>query len=455
MKTSLVMKLGSLVLAAATLPAAHAAVHRITFEKPMVLTGTKIPVAVEKIKRKLDRHQNRWSDEIDERRTRLCDAKIKIEGRDIALKKAMLGEHYFGSMELACEAPTGFLVFGSPFKTTFSRVLFLGIRECVESETMVDQDYCPLTVLAMRKDSDMNRKNGDLDDVTEDERKFFVITSKVAQEHVSKHQLIPDGLNASTIDSYQLFKLSISRTGQEFVLQGTNGLSGFSAGQNFYLSPDSTSNGHDESLIGRVDAAIEAIEKSVRDVNSAGNPTEAFNAALPGILGGYSEAAKTALAVMGPADFYRLDRRLKKLEASIVELVKLYNPAIKDRSGFIAKYGAQYDELSRISGYFGKQDTRKTSLNELIDEKSDAPQVSARNDAPEVGKEYIGEDPYTDAYSSQYWWDSDGACTRAQKPCNAYLNQFNAVKHLYTCKQVNRWYTSRARICQIQVKQVN
>src|SRR4051812_5564676 len=128
MQTCLPLALG---LASVTASAGNA--HKLVFEKPLTLTKQGISVSVEKVKLHFDRSCNQWKESSVSKDTRSCNLTIKVEGRDLAIKNRALSEHYFGTMQLSCKKNWGDL-FGNDFTTNFSRVLFLGLRNCVESE---------------------------------------------------------------------------------------------------------------------------------------------------------------------------------------------------------------------------------------------------------------------------------------------------------------------------------
>ncbi len=82
----------------------------------------------------------------------------------------------------------------------FSRVLFLGIRNCVQSETTIDQDYCSLVAVAIHKESDLSTANHDLVQQTDKKKVFMRVTNPDAEKNFNALNLMPGGLNQDMID---------------------------------------------------------------------------------------------------------------------------------------------------------------------------------------------------------------------------------------------------------------
>jgi hypothetical protein len=325
---------------------AFAGPYSIKFNKPLTLRGNSL-INVEKVENKAE-SGGKWVEKVSNTTKQNCEFAINIEGRDIAVENKAIGEHYYGNMTVSCEK-TGFL--GDAFKTTFSRVLLLGIRECVVSETVIDNDYCSLEVLALRKETDLSTANGDLISDKVSSRKFYRIHSQTAKSYAEKNALIPNGVNKSLIDSYQNFTMSIGKNGNEFFVPAQNANSSFVSGRNIFLKITDADLNRDVDLRNTIQANLKELENEVMAITSGAKPGEVFKQKIGGVIAKFSATVQKLLGIISPVEFYDLEKQLKEFESNLVATAKTFNPNITNRDSFKSNYGAEGASLSVMMDY--------------------------------------------------------------------------------------------------------
>ena len=436
---------------------------KLVFEHPLSLSARNLAISVDKVKLTLNKEENRWQEDSVSTATRSCTAELKIEGRDLATRNAVLGEHYFGSMNLKCEKK-----FMNPeARIQFSRVFFLGIRNCVESETMMDQDYCKIVAVALRKETDVQAGAGLIEE-TSKKRTFYRVHSQNAKTNFTQFGLAPEGLNLSLIDSYQVFELSIGKTGREFYIEQPNTLSNFAAGKNHFLSISAADLNRDENLKARVQARLEKLEALLLEIERAARPKDAFDEKIGEFLQEFAAAGGDSLAIISPVEFFQLEKRLKRLEADLVILAQALYPRITNRDSFVTSYAAKFDSYARISGYFGDTaGTAKVDYSKLTRFPFDsapgpgpAPTPSPVPSQPElefIGKEFKGIDRHP---GHDYWDDNINdsnpyfACTLAYQQCQTFLiSRPLEIRERLACSRTEfkKWKNSIEKYCILKI----
>lgn len=316
--------------------------YRVIFKKPLELKG-KSAVFASKVTEKLK--EEGWVETKNNIQRFYCETTIKIEGRDLAIKNKGIGEHYYGSMNLDCSGVHGH------FSTNFNRVLFLGIRNCVQSETVFDQDYCKLEAVAFRKERDISTENGDLISSQAKRKKYYKMHSEVALQGIKTSELIPEGLQLSVIDSVQFFRINLGKKAEEFFIEKPTEASNFAKGQNIYL------NANNDVLVSDQESRQE-IEKQYIDIMNKLNALPngqtglaAFEKALPDILKSYSASLKRLLTMIAPTEFFQAELKLKSLEKTMIQMANTYNPQIRNRDEFRSNYSQLSDEYNRYGTY--------------------------------------------------------------------------------------------------------
>ncbi|MFZ4715377.1 MAG: hypothetical protein ACOYL6_16760 [Bacteriovoracaceae bacterium] len=316
--------------------------YRVIFPKALVLEGST-RVSVQKIK--LKNKKAEWKVTSSQDLTFNCNVNLQIEGRDLATKNKTIGEHYYGSMKLDCQNTL------RKFSTSFNRVLFLGIRNCVQSETVFDQDYCALDVVAFRKEKDMTAEAGDLIYDRERSKSFYQIHSQIAEQTINSFDLIPEGLQTSTIDSYQAFKISLGKQSQEFFVQKPDANSSFSKGQNIYLEANNDVLIADQKLRAEIDLSYNEVMSKLAAVPSGEAGVAEFKKILPSVLKDVATNLKKLLSIITPVEFFQAEKKLVGLEKNLIIMANAFNPAINDRESFRQNYGSLVDEYNRYSTY--------------------------------------------------------------------------------------------------------
>lgn len=317
--------------------------YRVVFSKPLQFeTHTKL--TANKIKIKVE--DGTWQPVKNHEHIFNCDAQVKIEGRDLAIKNKGIGEHYYGSMNFNCEN-----IKGQKFATTFGRVLFLGIRNCIQSETVFDKDYCSLDVIAMRKEKDLSLGNGDLIKQTSRIKKYYAIHSAAAYDYVNDKALIPEGLQVNTIDSYQIFKLTLGRQAQDFFIEKPDERSNFMRGQNIYLKASDDVLIADQKTSTDIEGSYNRIMQKLSQIPNGEAGVKEFEKQLPSILIELAQTLKKLLTIITPVEFVRSEAKLKTLEKEILVMANAFKPTILNRDDFKRQYAALSDEYNRYSNY--------------------------------------------------------------------------------------------------------
>jgi hypothetical protein len=325
---------------------AFAGPYSIKFNKPLVLRGSSL-INVEKVENKATA-EGKWQESVTNTAKQNCEFSINVEGRDMAVENKGIGEHYYGSMSVSCEKAG---LFGSSFKTNFSRVLLMGIRECVVSETVIDNDYCNLRVIALRKETDLNSQSGDLISDKPTSRKFFRISSEDAKKYIQGSNLLPIGVNKDLVDSYQSFNLSIGRNGNEFFIPTSTEKSSFVSGRNIFLKVSDADLNRDDDLRNDIESSLKDLNDQLSKITSGAKPTDVFKQNFPAILGKFSLTVQKLLGIISPVEFFQLEQETKAFEANLITVAKTYNPNVTTRDSFKANYGSGVASLSVMMDY--------------------------------------------------------------------------------------------------------
>jgi hypothetical protein len=316
--------------------------YRLVFQKPLELKGD-IVIESDKVTERLRRGE--WKQtRVNSMRMR-CDTSIKIEGRDLAIKNSSIGEHYYGSMQLDCKNHL------YSFKTHFKRALFLGIRNCVQSETVFDQDYCRLKVITFRNERDINQDHGDLITKSLRTRKFFKVHSQMALESIKSSKLVPEGLQLNIVDSVQAFTINLGKNAETFFIEKPNDESNFAKGNNIYIDADADVLALDQKIRAELDQTYSVILNKLQSLPSGANGLTAFEKELPSILVSFSGALKKLLTIIAPTEFFQAENKLKSLEKMIIETAAIYRSNIRNRDEFRANYRGLSDEYNRFGTY--------------------------------------------------------------------------------------------------------
>lgn len=341
-------KLSMILLTLGLARGALAGPYSVRFERPLTLNGESV-IKVEQVFTEYDRDTNRWEEVKVREYNQNCTYKISIEGRDIAVDSPQIGEHYFGSMNLECESRS--FSFSRDFKTKFSRVLFLGVRSCVQSDTVVDNDYCNLTAIALRKETDMRSSNGDLFRDDERRRRFHRISSSNAKNHIFEKKLLPAGVITDQLDSFQVFQLSIGKNGQDFFIKEPTSKSNFAKGRNHYLN---VNNGNRDIVIrNSIEEKLEELYGILGTVEDDPSPASKFKSVMPSLLPKMTTALRSLIEVISPVEFFGLERKLKEFEKQLIEVAGTYNPNVTNRDSFTLNYATQFSEFRKMLTYLG------------------------------------------------------------------------------------------------------
>ncbi len=439
MKTPIVnicKMLSSVVLGLSALTASAQVSHKIIFDQPYVLNSTKaVSVMVEKVRSKLNRTSNAWESKVSGAETKFCSVQMKIEGRDLALRNQSIGEHYFGSLSMTCDRS---------LTIPFSRVLYLGIRNCVESETMMDQDYCELKVVAFMKESDVTKLNGALVEDTKEVKSFYRVHSQVALVTANKDSQVPEGLNPSQISAIQVFSLSVAKHGQDFFIsQNSANTANFSKGINIYLSSNAEQGNRDEVIAQNITSTMASLEQAVQNMQSSSNPKKEFEEKIAGILSQYTVSAKQLLSIVSPVRFFAIEKLMMNFEMGLLNVAKSLNPVVTDRDSFTQEYAKQVADYSKVGGYLTKKlrvKAKATKQEQVPDTQSKYTQLFLQeDDGVGYGKSYLSQSGY--------------ACYNAASVCNTYVTKL-ADAPLYSCEFVEQWNTSAKRYCKYGVVKI-
>ena len=377
---------------------AFAGNYSVKFNKPLTLTGSAL-LNVQKVEDKLT-EEGKWDSNRLSEQSQNCQFSIKIEGRDNAIENKGIGEHYYGSMALSC-ARSG--LFGSAFKTNFSRVLLTGIRKCVVSETVIDNDYCNLEVLAFRKETDINMQNGDLISDKPKVRRYFAIHSYAAMDYINKQNLIPNGMNPDLIDSVQSFTLSIGRNGNEFFVPGSNANESFGGGRNIFLKFADSDLNRDAQLRNDIETDLKDLQQKMDVITADANPTESFKKNISPVVVKFSSTVQKLLGIISPVDFFNLEGQLKSFERNLVSSAKTFNPNITSRDSFKNTYSANATQLSVMMDYLTRQSDSVTDISNNTEDSS----LEMKNGMDQAAystsiAKLLSQHPDTDDFSSFY-----------------------------------------------------
>ncbi len=427
--------------------------HKLVFERPLELTINHLPVSVEKVRDQLNKSANRWQSKVVDTFSAFCKTTIRLEGRDLALKNRRLAEHYFGSIQFDCDG-RGFG--SSDFSTLYSRALFMGIRNCVESETMIDGDYCRLRVLALRRETDRNNSNKDLLKTTESRIEYLRLHSPQALAWANEKQVIPEGLNLKQIDAAQVFDLSIGRTGETFFLNALENRSSIPQGPNYYLSPASDFSQREKIQEDKVIAALDKVDEMMTDIEASPNAAEDLKNEASAVFIQLSLALKETLGLMSPVNYFRNERRIRDTEESLLAIFARIDPRIKERSDWEKEYQSSLGDYATLSRYLTSR-----ALTSIFSEDGDASIIDegdreGQHQSSEAahGKIFREEDREIgrdDWYSSYY----ELACFKALRSCNAFVRSLKEEGRFYTCVEHKKWVTSAARYCEFKVNRIN
>jgi hypothetical protein len=228
----------------------------------------------------------------------------------------LIGEHYYGRIEFHCKSAG---IGWKPFRTRFERVLFLGVRNCVESETTVDSDYCGLNVIAFRRSSDMNEQQGDLPLNTTDKREEYGFFGDGLAKNVSDtYGLAPRALARETINSSQFFRILMNQKAHEFLIPGDGRASGFHL-ENHSLQVDSDTFRNDQKLQAQIQQNLDRLDTAISRFRNARSTTKDSTQVLSEFVALYNQTARAVLQVVSPSAFFRLDRDLAERQAILAE----------------------------------------------------------------------------------------------------------------------------------------
>jgi hypothetical protein len=411
--------------------------HRVVFEKPIQVSVPSVPTLVQTVDMKLS-SQSGWRNVGADSTLRQCSVTLSVHGRDIALQNSAIGEHYFGTMDLGCSG--GF--WRKSFRMHYSRVLFLGIRNCVQSDTMVDQDYCKLQVVAFQREGDMSAERGDYLINTPTRKRFYAALEPTGWQYVEKQKLLPEGMNPATLNAVQVFDLSLSRNGRELLIVNPGKESSFLTGSNYYFGGGDAVASRDEVLVRDVSSQLDGVEKVLGTIRGEGAMIEPTS--MQAFLAGLSSATTRMLGVFSPAEYFRLEKRVRELEADLIAQVQASDPQIVDRETFVQKYGTSFQEYLRIAAYL-KGSRRGTDLAGRTGEFP-RPDLNPATDI-EVGKTFTGE---------TFEGGTRNAHRLALRQCHDYLgkSEFAPVRQMYSCGAVKQWETSYAYYATVKVVRV-
>lgn len=334
-------------LTALSAVASYAGPYTVKFEKGLNLHG-EATTAVTSVEWKYEKKSNSWVKGRVSNREAKCEYNLKIKGRDLATKNSTIGEHYFGDLLMDCNVGTG-----KDFKTLFSRVLYLGVRDCVKSETAIDSDYCSLTAVAFRKKTDMSKENGDIISESKRKRKYYHVSSDEAKTLVNRYDLMPQGMNPALVDSYQVFKVNVGRDGDSFYVENIE--SNFANGILHTLRPVDGQSviDQDSEIKSDIEGELEALYEKITLVSDEAS----YKAHLRVVLPKFTKLLKSVLEIISPVEFFDIENQLQEFENVLIETAKNYNPNVTNRNTFLANYGTNFSKYKNIVKYLKNTST--------------------------------------------------------------------------------------------------
>ena len=319
----------------------------VRFDKPLTLSGEMI-FQVERETRVLKRSSNTWKVRSSKKKSHLCSYSLILEGRDLATENKLLGEHLYGTMEFECERRS---LLRPAFKMKFSRVLVTGIRNCIKSETVIDNDYCELVVLAFQRETDKSKTNGDILSQKFDKIVSYKLNSSDGQKFIMTNELVPQGINHRLLDSFQVFGLNMGKDGRDFFIHEKNNTSSLGQGLNHFIELAQVDIDRDIENRKLAESKIEELELRITDIATSADPKDEFRQNISKVLSGLNEAMKRVLNVMGPVDYFNLEKRVALMRENIVALAKENDPNVSDQDSFDAQYVSRFQELQKTLYY--------------------------------------------------------------------------------------------------------
>jgi hypothetical protein len=235
------------------------------------------------------------------------------------------------------------------------------VRNCVESETTIDSDYCELSVVAFRRHADMSQEQGDLSRNTAERREEYGLAgAQHATSVVNRFNLIPQGLARETLNSVQFFRLMINQKGNEFFVPGDSRASGFHV-QNHVFKVDPATFANDGKLQDQIQENLNALESIVSRFEASGPNTEDQIKAIADFVSLYNQTARSILQVVSPAQFYKLDRQLAELQAVLSESIKQQSTVSNS-----ASLTRRLQDYERISAFLRERSSTQLQYNLTI-----------------------------------------------------------------------------------------
>jgi hypothetical protein len=325
---------------------AYANPHRLVFDSAYKITAPNVSVFLPIVKEKLKKGQ--WVSQLNvKKKAKMCTMALEIEGRDIALVNPKIGEHYLGTVKFTCKEGV--------FK--FDRATILGIRDCVQSETMGDSDYCKLQVIAYRSDADIANRE-----------KFFRLGSEKLLTEIENQGLKPDGLNIDYKDSALIFDLSLDRDGKEFFMSSESPpFEGVARGRNYTVHTEDNCLTQDEDTARMVKKSIETAYGHLEDAQAQAEVGE-FESRMIDAVFELSAALQKALSIISPSVFSEVENKLKVLEADLVEISTKKLENVGTRQAFVSHFQSFVDSYSKYAAYLDR--TRYDRQEGLFDSGS-------------------------------------------------------------------------------------
>ncbi|MBN20985.1 MAG: hypothetical protein CL678_06810 [Bdellovibrionaceae bacterium] len=338
---------------------------KIHFQKPLIFKANGVGVMAKLLRKRLKKTKSAWVNQKSYTRVHFCDVTIKIEGRDYAVENEGIGEHLYGSVEYDCDS-----IIGRPaFKTVFNRTLFLGSRNCVQSETIRDQDHCYLGVIALRSESTINTEpNGDLIKRTLKKERKYQLERKNVRTLLSSGIFIPQGLNLNQMDSIDLFSFSIGTKSDEFYISDPPKTSNLVSGKKIYLQITDDSQKQIDTLKADATHLLDELNSKIMSLKSQEVSESQFEVEITELVNTLNTASEKILGIFNPSESFRLEQRLHQIEEDLAILAARVHTDITDYDSFVTSYGNQFNNLVVKQQYFnqGKSDSLvNTFLNTI------------------------------------------------------------------------------------------
>lgn len=401
--------------------------HFILFDQPFVLTRPNVRVDVERVEEKFNEKTNAWTVAKIKKINATCNVTLKISGRDFARQNKLIGEHYTGETLFSCLAENANADF------VFKRTIYLGIRNCVKSETYTDNDFCDIYAVVLGEEQVQESGNSPVI-LNEREKKIYLrVSSTQAGTAIGNNSLVPMGVRLTTLNAFQMLKLSMDFNGSRIFIEKPNALSNLEKGQNLYLSLSAQSVERDQALRASVEADLQQLSRILDSIQSSQTPGEEISKQTNEFLKTLSHATKALLAIVSPVHFIQLESALNKSESTFVNLWNKLKPNSKFSDSLQSQYGELFEQFQNMKTYAtersSKNDQSNDALREVFAGNLSTVSVNSDENNPQLGKTFLRS--ASDQRSADHYSSND---------CWGYLGRFStSIRAKYTCSWVRKW----------------